>query len=258
MLLRLFMIALVFCVSQHIHAKPVQLYTEHISPFQLVEDNKLIGGTAHVVVLELMNRLRLDANYIALPWVRSYQQTLKEKNSLIYSIARSPQREKQFKWIGKIQNVRYDFYSTQPENEGALLTPKRLHDLNIIAVRGSVEAELLEQIGFEPNKNLYYSSNYNNAFKMVLKNRVDAIYANQFAKAGIQKSFNLSDSELVPVYTLNQSFEVYLAANKDSSPEFIETLKNEYKKMENEGLVNRLVTEEHKRILSDTKPVNPE
>ncbi|NMP33089.1 transporter substrate-binding domain-containing protein [Thalassotalea sp. M1531] len=230
----------------------MQLYTEHIPPFQLVnEKNQLAGGIAHVVVEALMFRLQLKTKYIPLPWARAYKLTQENPNTLIYSIARSPQREDQFAWIGKIKQVRYFFYGVNTTISGVDLASYKVRDLKVVVVRGSIESDLLQQIGFEENKNLFFADSYPAAFQMALLGRVDAVYANQFSTLGISRYLGLEENILKPIYTINQSLDLYLAANKHSSREFIERLKTEYEKMVRMDIVSRIIAEEEERLLSN-------
>ena len=234
------------------HSKTLQFYTEHVPPSQIVgADGKVIAGSSHVVILELVKRMQMDAVYTPLPWARAYKIALNEKDSLIYSIARSPLRESKFQWIGKLQELNYHFYGLNNEaSDGLVLAPNNIRNLSVVVVRGSIEAELLLQLGFEPEKNMYYADGYVNAFKMALIGRVDAVYANQFLTNGITKMLSVSKNTLTPIYSLNQSVELYLAANKDFSPTIINKLKKEFHKMEQEGLVEKLLNKELERIFS--------
>jgi polar amino acid transport system substrate-binding protein len=41
-----------------------------------------------------------------LPWTEGYQRAQKEKNTVLFSTARLPEREKLFKWVGPIRPVK--------------------------------------------------------------------------------------------------------------------------------------------------------
>lgn len=227
------------------------LYTEHIPPFQIVDDkNRLVGGIAHVVTEKLMQRLQLDTHYHPLPWARSYKLAQEQKNALIYSIARSPQRESHFNWIGKIIQVKYYFYGANKHIAGVDLASNKVHDLKVVVVRGSIEADLLRQIGFIEGENLFFADSYPAAYKMALLGRVDAVYANQLSSIGMAKFLGVEADILLPIYTINQSLDLYIAANKNSSPDFIYKLKTEFENMERAGIVNSLIEDESLRLLN--------
>ena len=230
-------------------AKPIQLYSEHIPPSQIVNDKGIIvAGTSYVVVLELLKRAQIDAVHTPLPWARAFKLTQKEPNTLIYSLARTPLREDLFEWVGKIQVLQFYFYGIQLNHETDSINATDLQKLSVVVVRDSVEAEILQGAGFELGKNLYLADSYVTAYKMALKGRVDVLYANTFSTDGITKVLGLTDQALKPIYTLNQSMALYLAANKNSSPDLINKLRNEFTVMEEEGVIKQLIEDELLRL----------
>lgn len=243
-------IALLLIFSSHfVMAEKVQLYTEHLPPFQMVNEQKqVVGGIAHVVVKELMDRLHLQASYIPLPWARAYLLTQEQKNALIYSIARSPKRENKFQWIGKIKQVRYFFYGATGDEENINLADRKIRSLNVVVVRGSIEYDLLSQIGFEDNKNLFIADSYIAAFRMAQIGRVDAVYSSEFSYIAIARTLGLDKNVLHPIYTLNQSLDMYVAANKDSDPEFIKAMQEAFDIMVRDGTVKQLIIDEEIRL----------
>jgi hypothetical protein len=54
---------------------------------------------------EVFNHTSHDVEMEALPWARAYRVAKEQGNTIIFNIARTANREKQFKWIGKITEV---------------------------------------------------------------------------------------------------------------------------------------------------------
>ena len=232
----------------------IKLYTEDIPPFQIVDRNQtMTGGLAHVVVEELLERSEYQAKVIPLPWARAYKKTLNEPNTLLYSIARSPQRESAFAWIGKISHVRYYFYGKPNKSDYVNLAAEDVRNLNVVVVRKSIEYDLLKQFGFIVDKNLFLADSYPSAFKMVMLGRVDAIYSNQMTISGITEYLNEVTPSLVPIYTLNQSLDLYIAANKDSDEALLNHLKSLLQQMTRDGTIEALLLEEKNRLFGPSQ-----
>ena len=83
----------------------INIRTENYPPFNYMDENNTLKGIS-IEVLSLMLK-KLDSNVSIkdikfLPWARAYKQTLHDNNGMIFSIMRTWQREKEFKWVGPI------------------------------------------------------------------------------------------------------------------------------------------------------------
>ncbi len=83
----------------------LNITTENYPPFNFIDDNNTLQGIS-VEILELILK-RMDLNITKkdiklLPWARAYKQTLNDKNGMVFSVMRTWQREKEFKWVGPI------------------------------------------------------------------------------------------------------------------------------------------------------------
>lgn len=75
--------------------------TTEFAPFQTLRDGQP-EGFAVEVVRELARRQGDTVGFRFQPWVCSYQQALRTPDALLFSLARTPEREKQFGWVGEL------------------------------------------------------------------------------------------------------------------------------------------------------------
>lgn len=90
--------------NQTISARDLIYITEQYPPYNFQEDGVLQGISVDLLenVWEKMN-VSLNRSVIKLlPWADGYQRALSEKNTVLFAIDRSPDREKLFKWAGPI------------------------------------------------------------------------------------------------------------------------------------------------------------
>ncbi|MCG8616597.1 MAG: transporter substrate-binding domain-containing protein [Desulfobacterales bacterium] len=77
----------------------LKIVTSEYPPYNYLENDQPTGFCTEVVE-SLLNTLNIHTPITTLPWARAYQTARKRSNTLIYTIARTTEREKQFHWIG--------------------------------------------------------------------------------------------------------------------------------------------------------------
>ena len=232
-------------------ANDVQFLTEDLPPFQIVDSKgSLIGGSSYIVIRELAKRAGVKADFLVMPWARAYKTTLNRPNTFIYSIARSPQREPLFIWVGEIRRVKYHFYSLKSDAEHISLANKDVFLRNVAVVRDTIEEDLLKQVGFEEGKNLILTDSHYAAFNMVIKKRVDSVYGNIHATKGVSRFLDYEKFPFIASATLNQSLDFYLAANQRSDPALIARLMDEFSRMKSNGLIDQIIEQQEQKIFA--------
>lgn len=89
---------------------PIQIITSEHPPFNFIENDRPKGLCTEIVRL-LMSEMKLSAPISTLPWARAYRIALRQKNTLIYTIARTADREERFHWIGILYTGRSYLFS---------------------------------------------------------------------------------------------------------------------------------------------------
>lgn len=89
-------------------AHPLWVVTEVTPPLQSIEGEQVTGETT-TTVRNILQQLQLQADFYAYPWARSYKLALERPNTLIYPLARTPEREGDFIWLQKILSLELQF-----------------------------------------------------------------------------------------------------------------------------------------------------
>ena len=82
-------------------SEEIHVCTENWPPYYY-EINGEIKGISTAIVKAVLKEAGLNYTINVYPWARAYDMALNDKNVLIYTIARTPEREKLFKWVGEI------------------------------------------------------------------------------------------------------------------------------------------------------------
>ena len=87
-------------------ALKIRVLTEDTFPIQYLENGKILGPSTELV-RSVLNEANIPYSIEILPWARAYNVALTQPNTMIYSLARTEQREDLFQWIGSVMRLNY-------------------------------------------------------------------------------------------------------------------------------------------------------
>lgn len=122
------------------------LLTEDYPPLNYLNEGKLTGAGVDVVT-EIQTLLKSKVKIEVMPWKRAYLRASGAEKIGIFSLVRSPERERLFKWVGPIATKRYAFYGLKSEE----LYASKIKDLTSYKIGVQIGSRLesyLEEQGF--------------------------------------------------------------------------------------------------------------
>ena len=136
------------------------------------QENGVAKGPSVDIFNMLMKEAKLSAKIEFYPWKRALNKSLSEENTLIFSIARIPEREEKFHWLLKVS----DFIRTFVFKKGlpAVITQAQARGKSIAVVRGSIGHQVLVRNGF--NKELYVVTTLEESIALFDSGRVELLY----------------------------------------------------------------------------------
>lgn len=158
-------------------AHGITVVTEELPPYNMTEDGKLTGMATEVVeavLAEVGEKARIQS----MPWARAYDIALNSENVLIYSIARTPQREALFKWVGSIAPTRWALFSL-PGTQFDLNSLDDARQYQIATVKEDVGEQYLIDKGFTVGRNLQSSNKYEHNYEKLKAGRVQLWISNE-------------------------------------------------------------------------------
>ncbi len=165
------------CYAGAADATAITVVTEELPPYNMTIDGQLTGmGTE--VVQAVMEEAGEQAGIQSMPWARAYDIALNAENVLIYSIARTPQREDLFKWVGVIAPTRWFLFSL-PGRTFKLNSLDDARQYQIATVKSDVGEQYLIDKGFEIGRNLQSSNKYEHNYAKLKAGRVDLWISNE-------------------------------------------------------------------------------
>lgn len=93
-------------------AQPLELLTEENRPLNYSRNGQP-GGTAVLVVQEMLKRAALDGRISVITWDRAYGRAQREKQACVFATVRTPDREKLFQWVGPVSRGIYSVFALE-------------------------------------------------------------------------------------------------------------------------------------------------
>ena len=216
-------------------AQELTIVSEDNPPFNYTQDGYFTGSSTEVV-REIMRRLNVTSEIQVMTWARAYQLALTSPNVVLFSTARTPERENLFHWVGPIYKVRFGFYA----RKGSRIVLTCLADakkVNAIATyKDDVREQLLKTMGFT---NLDSSKSPVSNIKKLLAGRVDLwLYSNLGVPlvAG-QIGIDPAAVELVLPF---KDVNAYIAISRSSSRAVVDQWQSALEAIKREGTFDKI------------------
>lgn len=211
-------------------ALEVTALTESLPPLNYEQDGRVVGFSSEL--LDLMAReADITVHKQVLPWSRAYDMVGRQANTLIYSLARSPEREALFQWVGPISERRILLYRHRDRPDIALKTLDDARPYRIGVARDSASAKALTKQGFvinglqdTPGPGLDLGSNDELNMKKFIARRFELLVSLDWAAAYNARNAGLSPDDLQPVWVLDDSLSYWYGVNLATDPDVAKRL----------------------------------
>ncbi|MBU2924984.1 transporter substrate-binding domain-containing protein [Colwellia sp. 4_MG-2023] len=234
-----FSLVLYFCIfSLSAQEAILEVYTEDAYPLQYEEDGKIVGP-ATALIEKVLKEANINYEIIIQPWARVYNTALLQPNVLIYSLARTKEREDLFSWLGPIQKVNYALYGFEGIKLTATDSFETINNFSLAVGRNSAFHHYLA------NKNLtniHLINNSEQSVRMLLANRVDLVTGSDLYFYEACQKQNLDCSQIKPIFPLKDlEVTLYLAASKKTDIEIIKRIQVAFDKIKSQAMSDPLL-----------------
>ncbi|HWT69783.1 MAG TPA: ABC transporter substrate-binding protein [Pseudomonas sp.] len=216
------------------------LLTENFPPYNMAKNGKNfaqdenINGIATDIVREIFKRADITYSLtLRFPWERIYKLTLEKPGYGVFVMARLPDREKLFKWVGPIGPDDWIMLA-KADSKITLETLDDARKYKIGAYKGDAIAETLAKQGLNP---IVVLRDQDNAKKLV-SGQIDLWATGDPAGRYLARQEGVSGLKTVLRFN---SAELYLALNKDVSDEMVVRLQAALDQLRKEGRVDEIM-----------------
>ena len=210
--------------------------TEEYPPISFKNKNNKADGLASEVALAIMKNLNMKQNIHIWPWARDYNLLQQGPNYLIFSVNRTPQREKLFQWVGPIYSMKGGFYVKKTSN----IKINTLDDAKKVAKIGAYLESSSEQFLKKNNfTNLESAKDNILNIKKLMGNRFEVITATNVTIGSMMKQAGYSINDVKKIYNF-MDVDVYFAFSKQVSKDVVEVWRKELDKMNKNGSLDKI------------------
>jgi len=219
-------------------ASDLLIVTEELPPYNYQEDG-VAKGMSTEVVQAVLAETGLEADILFYPWARSYLMAQTRKNTLIYSMARIPEREELFEWVGIVCPIRTSFFKLASNTDIELNTLDDARKYLIGVTLKNVNHIYLDSKGFT---NLELESQDITNMRKLALGRIELM---PFAEASFfyqVRRDGMDPSIFEPVYTLDDlSLHLYMAFSKSSDPDLVERFRVALQTIKDNGVYDDIM-----------------
>ncbi|MHC8322855.1 substrate-binding periplasmic protein [Pseudomonas sp. GB2N2] len=216
------------------------LLTENFPPYNMAKNGKNfaqdenISGIATDIVREIFKRAEITYSLtLRFPWERIYKLTLEKPGYGVFVMARLPDREKLFKWVGPIGPDDWIMLANA-DSKISLETLDDARKYKIGAYKGDAIAETLAKQGLNP---IVVLRDQDNAKKLV-SGQIDLWATGDPAGRYLARQDGVTGLKTVLRFN---SAELYLALNKDVPDETVAKLQAALDQLRKEGVVDNIM-----------------
>lgn len=195
-------------------------------------------GVSSEVVLAVLKELNIAPKIQLVPWARAYDSALNEKNYLIYSIARIPEREDLFQWVGAIAPYNTSLYKLKNKKAIQIRSLEDAKPYEIGCSRADVITIYLQNQGFTRLQQV--TDDTQNLHKLLL-GRVDLIAYDEASFVYKVQQEGLDLSQFERIYRLDElSDKLYMAFSKSSDPQLVQKFQEGLRIIKEKGIFDKI------------------
>ena len=216
------------------------LLTENFPPYNMAKNGKNfaqdenINGIAVDIVREICKRANVTYSLtLRFPWERIYKLALEKPGYGVFVMARLPDREKLFKWVGPLGPDDWIMLA-KADSKIVLESLEQARKYKIGAYKGDAIAETLSKQGMAP---IVVLRDQDNAKKLV-NGQIDLWATGDPAGRYLARQEGVTGLKTVLRFN---SAELYLALNKDVPDEVVARLQAALDQLRKEGVVDEIM-----------------
>ena len=206
----------------------VRVIMEYSPPHQDFDGTK-VSGVIPALLQEKLSQAGFEPVFEIFPWSRAMDIARNEPNVLISNIARSPERETQFHWIGKVHRYRLGLISLDTRQDIVLYRVEDAKHYTIAVQRNDIAQDVLIKKGFEVGINIFLTASIAESWQLLSRGKVDFVIDDEDNIQAMESKYLLIDQKARSVIDISElSLDTWLAANIQSNPALINSIKRHF------------------------------
>lgn len=222
------------CAAQ---AADLRGYTEPLPPLNYEESGE-VRGFGPDLLRAIAQRASLSLEMQVLPWPRAVAMAAGDRQSVLFTLTRTPAREAEYRWTGPIAKRRIQLFRLAERREVQVRGLEDMPRIRTGVARESATAKSLAEQGLGPYLDAALDDEA--TMKMLIARRVDAVAMLDFAAAWHSARQGPGFRALQPLITLDDSREYYFGLHKDAPEELVSRVQRAFESLKRDGTLDEL------------------
>jgi polar amino acid transport system substrate-binding protein len=215
---------------------PLRVVLEISPPHQTLQNGQVAGLTT-TLVRQLLQQLPLDATFEVYPWARAVKIAGSTPNVMIYNIARTPEREALFHWIGPIAGYRLGFVRLKQRSDIHIRQLDDARPYSIAVQRDDFATEFLLKQQFKPGTQLQIQPDIEASWRMLLLGKADLLIDDPMAINAMLQKLRISSHEVEFAWFIPELAQTtWLALNRQSDPQLVKAMTQAYQQLQQDAV----------------------
>ncbi|MDP2751050.1 MAG: transporter substrate-binding domain-containing protein [Rhodocyclaceae bacterium] len=220
---------------------PVVIAINLIPPYVFQKDGTLQGVIPEITQI-VADKAGLPYVIEVYPWARIYKMGLEDKNILIPTIYRTPEREKRFKWVGAVFPLKLWIFKLKKRTDIRVDSIEAAKAYQIGGENEDASTQYLIQQGFVLGKNLTAFTRGKQLVQMLNSGRLDLVVAEELNFQHWVETLGLNLSNFEKVYFLNEvPGNLNLAFSLNTHDVVVEKYKKALNEIKEEGTFEKVL-----------------
>lgn len=222
-------------------AEEITVVTEILPPWQTT-DGTTVSGIATEIVEAALRQADVEFRIEVYPWTRAYRMAQEKPNILIYSIIRTPEREKLFKWAGVIGSVKEHFFHLADRKDIRLSTVQDAKKFVTIIPRDDFRHQFLVSRNFKEKLSFHLVNQQEQALRMLYAGRGDLILDDELTLAYELRQFKLDPAKIkTAIYIPELSVDFEMAFSKQTPDIMVDRVRAGLATIKGNGLYHEII-----------------
>ena len=222
-------------------AENLRVVLEVSPPHQTYENGKVAGLTTAVVEL-MLQQAKLTPKYEVYPWARAFRLAAATPDVLIYNMARTPEREQQFEWIGIVGSYKFGFLKLAARQDILVQTLNDVHRYVVGAQRDDFSAEWLRTVAQQPAEQLQLQPDVIETWRLLVNRKLDLMIDDPSAIEDMLVKHKLKSKDIEFVLFIPElEQKTWIALKKGSDPKLVQRLRAAYQQVESSAELKKVM-----------------
>lgn len=239
----LLLMCLLFAHTSFASQKPLLFLAEELPPYHFTNSHGQADGALVEVVQAVLKQANLKGSISIQPFARSVQATKTHANTFMFSLLKTPNRSKQFQWIGEMYRSYAVLVGIKNREDIKLSSLEDAKLFTVGTIRGYHSDHYLHKEGFRESNNLSLSVTSKHMWAMLFNGRIDLVLTNYMALDRDIKMAGFDAQRISPYLSLvNFPNQLNIATGLTTSNDTVQQLTKALMAIKKSGIYQEILT----------------